>query len=93
MVGGDVHITSFSGLHYDFQAAGEFVAAKATDPNDPFQVQIRLQPWFTGSSVSVTTQVATEVGSDRVTFDLDRADAGTGFVWVDGSAVTVDAGR
>jgi hypothetical protein len=88
---GDVHLITFSGLHYDFQAAGEFVAAKATDPTDPFQVQIRLQPYYTGSSVTVTTQIATMVGADDVTFDIAREAQGQGFVWVDGAALTLSA--
>ena len=52
---GDVHITTYDGLHYDFQAAGEFVLAQSTAAGDSFQVQIRLQPWYSGASVSVTT--------------------------------------
>jgi hypothetical protein len=88
---GDVHLITFSGLHYDFQAAGEFVAAKATDPTDPFEVQIRLQPYYAGSSVTVTTQVATLVGTDKVSFDLARQEQGQGFVWVDGAALTLNA--
>jgi hypothetical protein len=84
---GDVHITNYDGVHFDFQAVGEFTASKSTAPGDSFDVQIRLEPWFTGSSVSVMTQVAASVGSDRVTFDLHRSD----MVWVDGAATTLSA--
>ena len=38
---GDVHMLTFDGLHYDFQAVGDFVAARSTEPGNPFQVQIR----------------------------------------------------
>ncbi len=85
---GDVHLTTFDGLHYDFQAAGEFVLSKSTAAGDSFQVQIRLQPYGTSTSVSVTTQLAAEVGSDRVTFVPDRTQP----VWVDGTASTLSAG-
>jgi hypothetical protein len=70
---GDVHLTTFDGLHYDFQAAGEFILAQSTVPDDSFQVQVRMQPWYSGASVSVTTMAAIEVGSDRVTIGLGRA--------------------
>ena len=38
---GDVHMLTFDGLHYDFQAVGKFVAARSTEPGNPFQVQIQ----------------------------------------------------
>jgi hypothetical protein len=83
-----VHLETYDGLLYDFQAAGEFILTKSTLPGDSFQVQVRLQPWGSNSgtygSVSVITQLAAALGSDRVTIDLDRADP----VWVDGSPVT-----
>jgi hypothetical protein len=84
---GDVHITTFDGLYYDFQAEGEFVLAQSTVAGDPFQVQVRLQPWSAGSTVSVITMLAAQVGSDRVTIALDRANA----VWINGHAVTFGA--
>jgi autotransporter passenger strand-loop-strand repeat protein len=84
---GDVHLTTFDGLHYDFQAAGEFILAQSTVPGDSFQVQARMQPWYNGASVSVTTMVAVQVGSDRVTIGLGRSSP----VWVDGTAVTLPA--
>ena len=84
---GDAHLTTYDGLHFDFQAEGEFVVSRATRPGDSFQVQARLQPWFSGSSVSVTTQIAAPVGSDRVTFGVGRADT----VWVDGTPSNLSA--
>ena len=85
---GDVHLTTFDGLLYNFMGTGEFVLAKSTAPGDTFQVQIRTQPWSNGSSASVTTEIAAAVGTHRVTFDLDRTDT----VWVDGTAVTLTPG-
>jgi hypothetical protein len=84
---GDVHLKTFSGLRYDFQAAGEFVLARSTLPGDSFQVQVRLQPWYNSASVSVMTEVAAAVGSDRVTFALGR----TGTVWVNGAEASLSA--
>ncbi len=40
---GDVHLTTFEGLRYDFQAVGEFVLAKSSNGGS-FQVQARFQP-------------------------------------------------
>ena len=85
---GDVHLTTFQGLFYNFQAVGEFVLARSTVADDPFQVQIRLQPWNNSAVVSVITEVGIQVGTDRVTFDLNR----TNTVWVDGAAVSLTTG-
>ena len=84
---GDVHITTFDGLYYNFQAEGEFVLAQSTVAGDSFQIQARLQPWSAGSTVSVITMLAAEVGTDRVTIALDRSDA----VWINGAAATFGA--
>ncbi len=84
---GDPHLTTFDGLLYDFQAVGEFTLAQSTLASDSYDVQVRLQPYGTSLSVSIITQVAAVVGSDRVTFDLTRPNT----VWVDGSASTLSA--
>ncbi len=84
---GDTHLTTFDGLHYDFQGAGEFVLAKSTAPGDSFQIQIRLQPWYNSATVSVMTEIGASVGTHRVTFDANRINA----VWVDGQAVSLSA--
>ncbi len=82
---GDVHIITYNGTNYDFQAVGEFDLAKSRLPGDSFEIQLRLQPWSATSSVSVITQVAAALGSDRVTFDWTRPNP----VWVDGSVATL----
>ena len=56
-------------------------------PGDSFQVQVRLQPWYTGASVTVMTMIGAQVGSDRVTFGLGRDQT----VWVDGAPSTLSA--
>ncbi len=78
---GDAHIVTFDGGLYDLNAKGEFILAESTEPGDSFQVQVRLQPWNDSQSATVITQVAVEVGTDRVTIGIGRAD----IVLVDGS--------
>jgi hypothetical protein len=84
---GDVHLTTYSGDLFNFQAAGEFTLTQSTLPGDSFKVQIRLQPYGTSSSVSVATELGATVGTDRVTFGINRAAT----VWVDGQASTLSA--
>ena len=84
---GDVHIVTYNGLMYDFQGEGEFTLAKSRIPGDSFDIQMRLQPWSAGASVTVITQVAVSVGTDKVTFDQSRPDT----VFVDGNPSTISA--
>ena len=80
---GDVHMITFDGLHYDFQAVGDFVAAQSTDPGNAWQVQIRTGSW--PGAVSITTELGALVGDDRVTFAIGRES----LVHVDGVPDTV----
>ena len=82
---GDVHIVTYNGLTYNFQASGDFVLAELRIPGDNFQIQMELEPWYTGASVTTIHAVAIALGSDRVTFDWTRADP----VWVDGAASAI----
>ena len=82
---GDVHIITYNQLEYNFQQVGEFVLAESRIPGDSFAIQMRLQQWFSGASVSVITQVAIQLGTDSVTFDWTRPDT----VWVDGTQSTI----
>ena len=66
---GDVHIATFQGLHYDFQAVGDFTLEKGTTSANPFDVQIRTSSW--GSMASVTTKIAAQVGGCVMQFNLD----------------------
>jgi hypothetical protein len=84
---GDVHLTTFDGLYYNFQAAGEFILTKSTVAGDMFQVQGRLQPYGTGSTVSVLTQLGAEIGTDDVTFGVGRSSP----VYLDGTAYTFNS--
>jgi hypothetical protein len=99
---GDPHFTTYDGLHYDFQAAGDFVLTRSTQPGNSFDVQIRTRAPSDGSAVTIVSAVAAKLGDHRVTFDLDRASAGGSFVWIDGRPksfemhnpiLALDAGR
>ena len=79
---GDVHIITYNGLKYDFQATGDFTLAQSRVPGDNFAIQLRLAPWLDGASVTTIQQVAIALGADRVTFDWTRPDT----VLVDGVA-------
>jgi hypothetical protein len=74
---GEPHITTVDGVHYDFQASGEFVAIRSADG---FEVQTRQTAIPTTSfpgpnprtglatCVSLNSAVAARVGTHRVTF-------------------------
>jgi hypothetical protein len=74
---GDPHLATVDGVHYDFQAAGEFTVIRSTDG---FEVQTRQTAIpttvfpgpnaYTGLStcVSLNSAVAARVGTHRVTF-------------------------
>jgi hypothetical protein len=61
---GDPHLRTFDGQRYDFQAAGEFIAAR--DQSGDFEIQVRQEPWTNSRDVSVNTALALKAGSDRV---------------------------
>lgn len=74
---GDPHITTVDGVHYSFQAAGEFVSLS---DGGSLQIQTRQTPVATtftpgpdpydglATCVSINTAVAARVGAHRVTF-------------------------
>lgn len=68
---GDPHLTTIDRLRYDFQAAGEFVLARATSGGG-FEVQARQEPFPGSDYVSINTAVAMRVGPARV--QVDRGD-------------------
>ena len=67
---GDVHMMTFDGLRYDFQAVGEFVAVKWTDPATP--LQIRIETAGIHGVASITTELAAAFGDTVVTFAIGR---------------------
>ena len=88
-VWGDVHITTFDGVYYNFDAAGEYVLTRSTVGGDTFQVQARLQPPTGNGSVSEQTEVGAAVGSDDIVFAVD---AGAPF-YQNGTAETIGIGN
>jgi hypothetical protein len=75
---GDPHITTTSGINYDFQAAGEFTVLRTEETG--FELQTRQSPVLTSftpganpytglaSCVSLNTAVALRVGKHRITY-------------------------
>ena len=86
---GDVHLQTFDGLRYDFQADGEFVLARSkTDPG--FAIQIRTSPWLFAPDTSLTTELAARVEADVVRFGTG-ADAAVSVDGVDDTGLAVGA--
>jgi hypothetical protein len=71
---GEIHLNTFgcptctTHLSYNFQATGDFQMADAPSPEDgvPFDVQSRLIPFSATPSLSVSQDVAAQVGSSQV---------------------------
>lgn len=74
---GDPHMATFDGQLYDLQAVGELVLSS---DGDGFTVQARQQPWGNSTYVSVNTALAMQVGTNRVTYDIQREVR----FWIDG---------
>ncbi|MDO8412386.1 MAG: S8 family serine peptidase [Gallionellaceae bacterium] len=99
---GDPHITTVDGVHYDFQAAGEFVVLRG---NNGMEIQARQTPVssaaplansYTGLTVgvSINTAVAARVGNHRVTLqpDINGSPAAAGLkLRIDGVQTTLPA--
>jgi subtilisin family serine protease len=99
---GDPHITTVDGLHYDFQAAGEFVTLRGANG---MEIQTRQTPVSTAApiadshsglsvGVSVNTAVAARVGTHRVTLqpNISGLPAASGLeLRVDGVLTTLPA--
>ena len=81
---GDPHFTTYAGVHYDFQQAGEFVLARSTVAGDGFEVEVQIRPWRVGGVGTILSGVAAELCGHRATFEVDRSGGGESFVWVDG---------
>ncbi len=61
---GDPHFLAAESLHFDFQAAGEFLAAAT--PDGKITVQSRQEPVLGGTEVTFNTAVAANVDGDRI---------------------------
>jgi hypothetical protein len=85
---GDVHLTTFDGLYYNFQAVGEFTLAKSTVAGDSYDVQIRTEQYSPGASVSVMNEIAVALGNQSVTFGINHDDV----VYLNGTAQAMGVG-
>jgi len=88
---GDPHITSHDGLHFGFQAAGEFLLVRSRSGD--LQVQARQEPFGRDRTISVNTQVAMRIGGRRVTVSPGATDLTPVAVRVDGRGVALPAGQ
>jgi hypothetical protein len=73
---GDVHLRTFDGLLYDFQALGDFTLAQSTVPGDGFRVQMQTQSLFGMAGVSFATSIAAQIGNDVVTLSAGASAIG-----------------
>jgi hypothetical protein len=87
---GDPHLTSLDGLHFDFQAAGEFILARS--PRRDLEIQARQEPYGRSRTVTVNTQIAMRVGGRRVTTSPGAAPADPPQVRIDGKPTPLPAG-
>lgn len=87
---GDPHLTSLDGLHYDFQAAGEFTLARSTGGD--LVVQERQQPYKDSKSVTINTQIAMLVAGHRVTVSPGVTSSDPPLVRVDGAETALAQG-
>jgi hypothetical protein len=83
---GDPHFTTFDGVAYDFQAAGEFVLTQDSDGSPT--VQARFLP-VADRDVSVVSAVATQLADQSVTIDARDSQMLT----VDGTAQSLSVGE
>ncbi len=98
----DPHLTTVDGLHYDFQAAGEFVVLRG---DNGMEIQARQSPVSTAAAFadsysgltvgpSINTAVAARVGNHRVTLqpDINGSPAAAGLkLLIDGVPTTLPA--
>jgi hypothetical protein len=67
---GDVHLVTFDGLHYNFQADGAFTLERSTVAGNPFDIQIATAPWVTNQAASMIVEAAAQVGTSVIRFGL-----------------------
>ena len=61
---------SFDGLHYDFQATGDFVLVRALDSD--LEIQVRQAPWQANPQTTLNVGLATVIDGSDVVFDVSQ---------------------
>ncbi|MEO0627736.1 MAG: VWD domain-containing protein, partial [Bacteroidota bacterium] len=84
---GDPHFITFDNVAYDFQAAGDFVLARATDGDD-YEVQVRFVSL--SSAVSATSAMATRVDGTTVSLEVNGNE---GRLLIGGNERTLENGQ
>ena len=88
--GGDPHMQTFDKFSYDFQAIGDYVLVRSTQPNDDFEIQGRIIPFESSfrdvDTISVYEAIAMKVGGIVVEFYANGS--GLVEVRVDGVVIT-----
>jgi hypothetical protein len=77
---GDTHLTTQNGLHYDFQAAGDFLMASL--PQYDMEIRDRQVPLDRWPNATLDTGTSVRVGADKVVVCANDK------LFVDGSSVT-----
>jgi RHS repeat-associated protein len=67
---GEPHVVSADGLHFDFQAAGEFIAASSADESVVLQVRQETPKGIT--TVTMNTAIAMSVAGDPVVVHVEE---------------------
>jgi RHS repeat-associated protein len=77
----DTHVWTGDHVHFDFQAAGEFIAQAS--PDGSIEIQNRQEPVLGGTQITFNTAVAADVDGDRVGVYADEP----AFLVINGSPV------
>lgn len=67
---GDPHMFTFDGLHYDFQATGDFILVRALDSD--LDIQVRQAPWQANPQTTLNVGLATVINGSDVVFDVSQ---------------------